>query len=66
MRVAIVAGPYVPIPPKHYGGAEYVIHYLIKGLKESGHEPILLGPGDSTADCEIIPIVDSALYFPQS
>lgn len=66
MRVAIVAGPFVPIPPIKYGGIEVVVHYLIRGLKEAGHEPILLGTGDSTIDCEIIPIAEKALYFPNT
>ena len=65
MRIAIIAQPYVPIPPNQYGGTEQVIHYLIKGLKEAGHEPILLGTGDSEVDCELIPIVDRALFFPK-
>ncbi len=63
MRIAIVAGPYIPVPPIQYGGIEQVIYHLIRGLKEAGHEPILLGPGDSTVDCELIPIVDTALHF---
>lgn len=66
MRVAIVAEPYVPIPPNKYGGIEQVIYFLIKGLKEAGHEPILLGPGDSTVDCEILPIVPKTLSFPKA
>lgn len=66
MRVAIVAGPHVPVPPKYYGGTEQVIFYLVKGLKELGHEPILLGPGDSKVDCEVIPVVDKAIRFPLS
>jgi glycosyltransferase involved in cell wall biosynthesis len=66
MRVAIVAGPFVPIPPNKYGGIEQVIHYEIKGLQEAGHEPILLGTGDSSVDCELIPIVDKAIFFPHT
>jgi len=66
MRVAIVAGPFIPVPPINYGGTELIINHLIKGLKELGHEPVLLGSGDSKADCEIIPIVDKPLYFPSS
>jgi len=65
MRIAIVAGPNISVPPTQYGGTELVIHYLITGLKELGHEPILLATGDSTADCEIIPIIDKALYYPK-
>ncbi len=66
MRIAIVSGPYVPVPPEKYGGTEQVIHYLIKGLVEQGHEVKLLAPGDSKVDCELIPIVDKALYFPRT
>lgn len=65
MRVAIVAEPYVPIPPPQYGGTEQVIHHIIKGLLEMGHEPILLASADSRVECELIPIVDKALYFPR-
>jgi glycosyltransferase involved in cell wall biosynthesis len=65
MRIAIVADPRVPIPPKQYGGTEQVIYYLIKGLIEAGHEPILIGTADSTVDCEIVPIIETALGFPK-
>ena len=64
MRIAIVAGPNIPVPPKQYGGTEQVIYYLIKGLIEEGHEPILLGPADSKVDCEIIPLIDKSLSYP--
>ncbi len=65
MRICVVAGPYVPVPPPKYGGTEQVIYYLVKGLVEMGHEVILLGPGDSRVPCEVIPIVDKAIYFPK-
>jgi glycosyltransferase involved in cell wall biosynthesis len=63
MRIAIIGGPHVPVPPTKYGGTEQVIHYLIKGLMEKGHEPILFGSGDSNVSCELIPIIDEAAYF---
>jgi len=65
VKVAIIASPYVPVPPPKYGGAEKVIYYLIKGLQEAGHEPILVGPANSTVDCEIIPTVKSSLFYPR-
>jgi len=65
MQIAIVGNPYYPVPPKKYGGIEEVIHYLIKGLKELGHTPILLAPGDSKVDCQIIPIVNRSIPFPR-
>ncbi len=65
MRIGIVASPHIPVPPPKYGGTEVIIHHLIKGLLEAGHEPILFGTKDSKVDCEIVPIVDQALYFPE-
>lgn len=66
MRIAIVASPYVPVPPAQYGGTEQVIVNLIRGLQEAGHQPILLAPGDSRVDCPLIPVVDKALWFPKT
>ncbi|GAC1391078.1 MAG: glycosyltransferase family 4 protein [Candidatus Saccharimonadales bacterium] len=66
MRVALVAGPHVPIPPHKYGGTEQVIYYLLKGLQEAGHEVIVLAPGDSEIDCEVIPITPQSIYFPKN
>ena len=66
MRVAIVAGPHIPVPPPAYGGTERVIAYLVRGLLEEGHEPILLASGDSQVECELIPIVDQAIGFPRA
>lgn len=65
MRVAIVGSPFSAIPPKKYGGIEVVIAGLIKGLKEEGHEPILLGTEDSKVDCELIPIAEKGIFFPK-
>ncbi len=66
MKIALVADPYVAVPPVKYGGSEQVIYYLIKGLLEAGHEPILLGTGDSNVPCELIPIVPKAVFFPKT
>jgi glycosyltransferase involved in cell wall biosynthesis len=63
MKIAMVAEPFVPIPPKKYGGVERVIYFIIKGLQDRGHEVILLGPGDSEVDCQIIPICPKHLFF---
>ncbi len=65
MKIAIVAAPHFPIPPKAYGGTERVIYYLIKGLMELGHEPILLASQDSEVECELIPTVSKAIPYPK-
>lgn len=65
MKIAIVSNPHFAVPPKKYGGTENVVHYLIKGLMEKGHEPILLAPGDSKVECELLPIVRRARPYPK-
>jgi glycosyltransferase involved in cell wall biosynthesis len=65
VKIAIVSSPYVAVPPAKYGGSEKVIYYLIKGLIEEGHEPILIGTGDSKVKCRVIPITKKALFFPK-
>jgi glycosyltransferase involved in cell wall biosynthesis len=47
MKIAVIAAPFIPVPPKKYGGTERVIYYLIKGLAELGHEVTLFASGDS-------------------
>lgn len=63
MKIAMVAGPYVSVPPQKYGGTERVIYYLIKGLLERGHEITLLAPGDSNVPCKLIPTTPIHLAF---
>ncbi|CAN5138107.1 glycosyltransferase family 4 protein [soil metagenome] len=48
MRVAIIAPPWVPIPPPAYGGTEAVLDGLARGLQAAGHEVLLYATGDST------------------
>jgi glycosyltransferase involved in cell wall biosynthesis len=66
MKVAIVANPFAKIPATKYGGTEVVIYNLINGLLEKGHEPILLGTGDSKVDCRLIPITEKAEFYPRN
>lgn len=48
MRIAIVAPPWVPVPPPAYGGTETVLDGLARGLVAAGHEVLLFATGDST------------------
>jgi glycosyltransferase involved in cell wall biosynthesis len=66
MKIAIIANPFAKIPAAKYGGTETVIYYTIKGLLEAGHEPILLGTGDSEVDCPIIPITPRPDFYPKN
>ncbi len=52
MRVALIAPPWVPVPPPAYGGTEAVLDTLARGLATAGHEVLLVTTGDSTCPVE--------------
>ena len=56
MRIAQVAPPWLAVPPKGYGGVEWVVALLTDGLVERGHEVTLFATGDSetTAKLEFV------------
>jgi glycosyltransferase involved in cell wall biosynthesis len=46
VRVTVIADPYIPVPPRRYGGSERIIAALCGGLVAAGHEVRLVaGPG---------------------
>jgi glycosyltransferase involved in cell wall biosynthesis len=47
VRVAEVAPPWLAVPPKGYGGIEWVVASLSDGLAERGHDVTLFATGDS-------------------
>ena len=47
MKILLTADPFIPVPPVKYGGIERVIHMLIDGYVQSGHEVFLLAHKDS-------------------
>ena len=47
MRIAQIAPPWLPIPPKNYGGTESVIYNLVEELVAQGHDVTLFAPGDA-------------------
>src|SRR3954447_2165474 len=50
MRIAVIAPPWVPVPPPAYGGTEAVLDNLARGLQAAGHDVLLYTTGDSTCD----------------
>lgn len=52
MRVALIAPPFISVPPKKYGGTELFIGHLARGLRDLGVEPVVYTNGDSTIDVE--------------
>ncbi|HEX3538901.1 MAG TPA: glycosyltransferase family 4 protein [Acidimicrobiales bacterium] len=49
MRIAVIAPPWAPIPPKLYGGIELVVDELATGFQQAGHEVVLFATGDSAS-----------------
>jgi glycosyltransferase involved in cell wall biosynthesis len=47
MRIAEVSPPWLAVPPRGYGGVEWVVALLADGLVEHGHEVTLFATGDS-------------------
>jgi len=52
MRVAVVAPPFLPVPPRKYGGTELFIAQLAEGLKNSGVDVVIYTNGESTVGVE--------------
>ena len=44
MRIAVVAPPWYSVPPRGYGGIEWVVALLADGLTERGHQVTLFAP----------------------
>src|SRR5438105_15906014 len=52
MRIALIAPPFISVPPKEYGGTEPFIAHLAEGLQKLGHEPVVYSTGESTVGVE--------------
>ena len=55
MRIAITADPYIPVPPRFYGGIERMIETLVRGLARRGHTVTLFAHPDSDVPAELHP-----------
>src|SRR4051812_49680430 len=57
LRILMDAGPWLPVPPRGYGGLENVVATLTTELRRRGHEVVLATVGESTlpADGRIVP-----------
>ncbi|MDT7817468.1 MAG: hypothetical protein QOJ42_7384 [Acidobacteriaceae bacterium] len=52
MRIALIASPFISIPPVRYGGTELFIAHLAEGLEERGIEAVVYCNGESTVKAE--------------
>jgi len=57
MRVGLIAAPFIPVPPKLYGGTELFIAHLAEGLLRRGIDAVVYSNGEST-----VPVENRYLY----
>lgn len=50
MHIGLIATPWIPVPPRGYGGTEAVLDNLARGLQEMGHDVSLFTVGESTCN----------------
>ncbi|MEV4343220.1 glycosyltransferase [Actinoplanes sp. NPDC049596] len=60
MRVLVNAGPWLPVPPRGYGGIENVVATLVPELRALGIEVVLATVGDSE-----LPVDERVAIFPR-
>ena len=53
MRIALIAPPFISVPPRLYGGTELFIAQLAEGLRASGIDVVVYANGESTVDVEV-------------
>ncbi|MHB8510617.1 MAG: glycosyltransferase family 4 protein [Actinomycetota bacterium] len=54
MRIAQICPPWFSVPPKGYGGIEWVVALLADGLTDLGHDVTLFAPGGSETKAKLI------------
>lgn len=52
MRIALVAAPFIAVPPKEYGGTELFVAQLAEGLGRAGVDAVVYANGDSTVQVD--------------
>ena len=60
MRIALIAPPFIAVPPKDYGGTELFIAQLAEGLHKTGVNVVVYANGESTVN-ECRPIIREEL-----
>jgi glycosyltransferase involved in cell wall biosynthesis len=59
LRIALIAPPWIPVPPPGYGGTERVIALLADGLVARGHEVTLFAAAGSRTAARLVTPLES-------
>src|SRR3954468_16689305 len=60
LRIAMLAPPWIPIPPPGYGGIEFVVALLTDALVDRGHDVELFCAPGSRSKGRVRPLLESA------
>ena len=60
MRIAILSPVWFAVPPRGYGGIEWVVSLLADGLVEAGHDVTLFASGDSLTKAKLEAVFEQA------
>jgi glycosyltransferase involved in cell wall biosynthesis len=60
VRIAQLCPPWLAVPPKGYGGIEWVVSLLADGLAAAGHDVTLFATGDSSTTATLEYILEQA------
>jgi glycosyltransferase involved in cell wall biosynthesis len=60
LRVALLAPPWIPVPPPGYGGIEAVVALLARELHRRGHRVTLFAAPGSHSEAEVRTLLDRA------
>jgi glycosyltransferase involved in cell wall biosynthesis len=60
VRIAQLCPPWLAVPPKGYGGIEWVVALLADGLAEAGHDVTLFATGDSVTKARLEYVFEEA------
>jgi glycosyltransferase involved in cell wall biosynthesis len=59
LRIAMLAPPWIPIPPPGYGGIEFVVALLTDALVDRGHDVELFCAPGSSSKAKLRPLLDA-------
>ena len=66
MHIAMISTPFVPVPPRDYGGTELIVYELVEGLLGRGHDVTLFATGDSRTRAPLRARYRRALWPPET
>jgi hypothetical protein len=53
LKIALIAPPFISVPPAEYGGTELFVAQLAEGLKKAGEEVVVYANGESRVNAEV-------------